>query len=56
VPDEEAFLTGRAVTTVIVLGVRGSCDFAQDDNVAVILREVAGSTPADTASPMVPAI
>jgi hypothetical protein len=32
-------------------GARGSCDFAQDDMArAVILRKVAGSTPARMAS------
>jgi hypothetical protein len=30
----------------IVFGLRGSCDFAQDDASVVILRAVAGSTPA----------
>ena len=34
----------------IVFAARGSCDFAQDDNLTVILRAVAGSTPADSAS------
>jgi hypothetical protein len=38
----------QAVAMGIVLGTRGSCDCAQDDGRLVILRAVAGSTPADT--------
>jgi len=46
---------GRAVTG-IVLGPRGSCDFAQDDVVAVILRVVAGSISVTVTSSKAPAI
>jgi len=42
--------------TGIVFGPRGSCDFAQDDVVAVILREVAGSISVIVISSKVPAI
>jgi len=38
------------MTPGIDFGARGSCDCAQDDNHGVILRAVAGSTPADAAA------
>jgi hypothetical protein len=71
VPDEEAFLMDTAAAARIVVGARGSRGCAHDDIhdvivreversradvIAVILRAVAGPTPANVAASPAPAI